>query len=141
MNITIIGSGNMARGIGTRALAGGHTITLVGHEANKAENLASELRGAGQDGASVQAAPAGAPLDGDIVVLAVPYAAAAPIVQQYGDQLAGKVIVDITNPVDFSYHDILGFEIVMHRDSAAFVAAGGYHHHIGLNTWESIGML
>jgi predicted dinucleotide-binding enzyme len=35
-------------------------------------------------------------------VLAVPYAAAAPIVQQYSDQLAGKVIVDITNPVDFS---------------------------------------
>jgi NADPH-dependent F420 reductase len=102
MHITIIGSGNMARGIGTRALAGGHTITLIGHEPGKAESLASELKSAARNGASVQAAPAGAPLNGDVVVLAVPYAAAAPIVQQYSDQLAGKVIVDITNPVDFS---------------------------------------
>src|SRR5215203_1185020 len=38
------------------------------------------------------------------------------------------------------YRDVLGFE-VMHRygDEAAFLAAGGYHHHIGLNTWESRG--
>ena len=38
------------------------------------------------------------------------------------------------------YRDVLGFE-VMHRygDEAAFLAAGGYHHHIGLNTWESKG--
>ena len=38
------------------------------------------------------------------------------------------------------YRDVLGFE-VMHRygDQAAFLAAGGYHHHIGLNTWESKG--
>jgi len=37
-----------------------------------------------------------------VVVLAVPYSAAAPVFQQYGDQLAGKIVVDITNPVDFS---------------------------------------
>jgi len=38
------------------------------------------------------------------------------------------------------YRDVLGFEL-MHRygDQAAFMAAGGYHHHIGLNTWESLG--
>ena len=38
------------------------------------------------------------------------------------------------------YRDVLGFEL-MHRygDQAAFLAAGGYHHHIGLNTWESLG--
>ena len=41
-------------------------------------------------------------IDGDVVVLAVPYDAAESIVQQYGDQLAGKVIVDITNPIDFN---------------------------------------
>lgn len=36
------------------------------------------------------------------------------------------------------YHDILGFEITQRfGDSAAFLSAGGYHHHIGLNTWES----
>ena len=38
------------------------------------------------------------------------------------------------------YHDVLGFEITQRygRD-AAFLSAGGYHHHIGLNTWESAG--
>ena len=101
MKVTIIGTGNMARGIGTHALAGGHAVTLVGTEAGKAEALATELQSAAQGGASVQAS-SGAALKGDVVVLAVPYAAAASIVQQYADQLAGKVIVDITNPVDFS---------------------------------------
>jgi len=38
------------------------------------------------------------------------------------------------------YHGILGFEIMQRMgDSAAFLSAGGYHHHIGLNTWESEG--
>jgi catechol 2,3-dioxygenase len=36
------------------------------------------------------------------------------------------------------YHGVLGFEITMRMgDSAAFLSAGGYHHHIALNTWES----
>src|SRR5690349_15285434 len=38
------------------------------------------------------------------------------------------------------YRDLLGFELVQYYgDSAAFVSAGGYHHHIGLNTWHSKG--
>ena len=38
------------------------------------------------------------------------------------------------------YHDVLGFDITQRMgDSAAFLSAGGYHHHIGLNTWESLG--
>lgn len=102
MNITIIGTGNMARGIATRALAGGNNVTLVGHTPGKAEDLAAQLQTAAQGGGSVRAASANDSLDGEIVVLAVPYPAAAPAVQQYGNQLAGKIIVDITNPVDFS---------------------------------------
>ena len=48
-------------------------------------------------------------------------------------------VSDLERAVAF-YRDVLGFE-VMHRygDEAAFLAAGGYHHHIGLNTWESKG--
>jgi catechol 2,3-dioxygenase len=48
-------------------------------------------------------------------------------------------VSDLERAVAF-YRDVLGFE-VMHRygDQAAFLAAGGYHHHIGLNTWESKG--
>ena len=38
------------------------------------------------------------------------------------------------------YRDVLGFEVTQrHGDQAAFLSAGGYHHHIGLNTWESEG--
>jgi len=38
------------------------------------------------------------------------------------------------------YHGVLGFEVTQRLgDSAAFLSAGGYHHHIGLNTWESLG--
>src|SRR5688572_31806091 len=36
------------------------------------------------------------------------------------------------------YRDLLGFELIqMYGDQAAFISAGGYHHHIGLNTWYS----
>ena len=38
------------------------------------------------------------------------------------------------------YHGVLGFEVTQRLgDSAAFLSAGGYHHHIGLNTWQSLG--
>jgi len=38
------------------------------------------------------------------------------------------------------YCGVLGFEVTLRMgDSAAFLSAGGYHHHIGLNTWESLG--
>jgi NADPH-dependent F420 reductase len=96
MNITIIGTGNMARGIATRALAGGHSVTLRGHEPGKAESLASELSG------NVQAGAVGDPMTDEVVVLAVPYGAVEDVLGTYGGQLDGKVIVDITNPVDFS---------------------------------------
>jgi predicted dinucleotide-binding enzyme len=96
MEITIIGTGNMSRGIASRALAGGHTVTLLGHEAGKAEALASELS------AEVRAGTVGDALAGDVVVLAIPYGAIDDVIGRYGDQLPGKTVVDITNPVDFS---------------------------------------
>ena len=94
MEITIIGTGNMARGIATRALAGGHTVTLLGTDAGKAQALAGELSG------DVRAGQVGDPLAGDVVVLAVWYQAVDDVLSRYGDQLDGKVVVDITNPVD-----------------------------------------
>jgi catechol 2,3-dioxygenase len=48
-------------------------------------------------------------------------------------------VSDIDRALGF-YRDVLGFDlIVRHGDEAAFLSAGGYHHHIGLNTWESRG--
>ena len=95
MEITIIGTGNMARGIATRALAGGHTVTLLGHEPGEAQQLAGELSG------NVRTGSVGDALVGDVVVLAIPYTAIDAVVGAYSDQLSGKVVVDITNPVDF----------------------------------------
>lgn len=48
-------------------------------------------------------------------------------------------VSDLQRSIDF-YCDLLGFELMMKYGSqAAFISAGGYHHHIGLNTWHSLG--
>src|SRR5215831_7415943 len=48
-------------------------------------------------------------------------------------------VADLERALSF-YCGILGFELVQRRGcEAAFISAGGYHHHIGLNTWESLG--
>ena len=94
MQITIIGTGNMARGIATRALAGSNAVTLLGTSADKAQALAGELSG------DVRAGAIGDPISGDVVVLAVWYQVLDDVLGRYADQLDGKVVVDITNPVD-----------------------------------------
>jgi NADPH-dependent F420 reductase len=99
MDVTVVGTGNMGRGIATRLLAGGHGVTLLDREASKAEDLAREL------GGPVDAGTVGDELSGEVVVLAVPYEGAAPLVRQYGEALSGKVVVDITNPVNWETFD------------------------------------
>lgn len=48
-------------------------------------------------------------------------------------------VADLERALGF-YRDVLGFELMQrYGDQAAFISAGGYHHHIGLNTWESKG--
>lgn len=48
-------------------------------------------------------------------------------------------VSDLDRAIGF-YSDVLGFEVQQRwGDRAAFLGAGGYHHHIGLNTWESLG--
>jgi catechol 2,3-dioxygenase len=48
-------------------------------------------------------------------------------------------VTDLERALEF-YRDLLGFELTtMYGDQAAFLSAGGYHHHIGLNTWHSKG--
>jgi 8-hydroxy-5-deazaflavin:NADPH oxidoreductase len=91
-SISIIGTGNMARTIGARAVAGGNTVEIMGRDQAKAADLAKAL-GGGATAGEWGAAPAG-----DIVIVAVLYEGVVPVVAQYGDALAGKVIVDISNP-------------------------------------------
>lgn len=81
-NVTIFGTGNMGSAIAGVLAAGGASVDHLG---------------SGETGT----------ITGDVVILAVPYPALASIVEQYADQLAGKVVVDITNPLDFSTFDSL----------------------------------
>jgi 8-hydroxy-5-deazaflavin:NADPH oxidoreductase len=96
MKVTIIGAGNMGRGIGTRFVAGGHDVELVDSDPADARALAREL------GPSATASDT---VSGEVVVLALPYEAIPGAVEQYRDGLAGKVVVDIANPAEWSTMD------------------------------------
>ncbi|WP_308799052.1 NADPH-dependent F420 reductase [Agromyces silvae] len=80
--ISIVGNGNMGRAIGAIVTAGGNDVEFIGRDS-------------------------ATPVTGDIVVLAVPHPSVAEIVAERGAQLAGRIVVDITNPVDFSTFDSL----------------------------------
>ena len=82
-HVTIIGTGNMGQAIASVVAKGGSTVELLN-----------------QSDADKQ-------ISGEIVVLAVPYPAVADIVAKRGDQLAGKIVVDITNPLNFETFDSL----------------------------------
>jgi NADPH-dependent F420 reductase len=90
-HLSVLGTGNMGQAIAAIASSGGHTVQPLG---------------SGDDDT---------PVTGDIVVLAVPYPAVSDVIAQRGEQLAGKIVVDITNPLDFETFDSL----VVPADSSA----------------------
>jgi hypothetical protein len=90
-HLSILGTGNMGQAIAAVAAKGGHTVQLLG-----ADDIAT-------------------PVTGEIVVLAVPYPAIADVIAQRGETLAGRIVVDITNPLDFETFDSL----VVPADSSA----------------------
>jgi NADPH-dependent F420 reductase len=94
----------MGRGIGTRLVAGGHEIQVLDHDPDEAYALADELNAQGNGGAR---AADGETIEGDVVILALPYPNLSEALDQYGEQLTGKIIVDITNPIDVSTMDRL----------------------------------
>ncbi len=98
MTIAILGTGNMAKGLAKLFVAAGETVALGSRDAAKAAAAAQAL-GAGVSGADLRSAAEAA----DLVVLAVPYGAAGETVAAAGG-LAGKTVLDISNPVtpDFS---------------------------------------
>jgi predicted dinucleotide-binding enzyme len=116
MRVTIVGTGNMARAIARRALAGGHHVTFVGTVVSKADELVDELRGEGPVAADET-------VGGDMVVLAVPYTQAPHVVRQHADRLDGMVVVDITNPVDLGALEPLDRAFIAPFDSAAQIIA------------------
>jgi 8-hydroxy-5-deazaflavin:NADPH oxidoreductase len=82
-HVSIIGTGNMGQAIAAVVGKGGNSVELIG--SSDADKQAT----------------------GDVVVLAVPYPAVADVLAARGDSLAGKVVVDITNPLDFATFDSL----------------------------------
>jgi len=105
MEVTIVGAGNMGRGIGTRLVAGGNRVKILDTDPDQARKLAEELEGGPGAGGGAEGGAAGDPLSGDLVVLAVWYDSARAALDQYGDQLESKVVVDVTNPVDVETFD------------------------------------
>ena len=103
MNVTIIGSGNMGRGIGTRAVTGGHSVSFVGRNLEVLEKVAAEVRAFAKDGAKVSTATLDEAEFGDVVVFAVWYGANLELAKQLGNRLAGKVVVDIANPLNSTF--------------------------------------
>lgn len=83
-HLSIIGTGNMGQAIAAIAGKGDHTVELFNTSSDSDRQVT-----------------------GDVVVLAVPYPAVAGVLAQHGASLAGKVVVDITNPLDFETFDSL----------------------------------
>ena len=96
-HISIIGTGNMGQAISAVAARGGNTVELF------------------------DTGDADKPVTGDIVVLAVPYPAVDDVISKRADQLAGKIVVDITNPLDFETFDSL--TVPADSSAAAQIAA------------------
>lgn len=82
-NVSILGTGNMGKAIASIVEKADSTAQLLGSKDTDT------------------------PVRGDIVVLAVPYPAIGQVLAERADQLVGKTVVDITNPVDFSTFDSL----------------------------------
>lgn len=95
--VTVVGAGNMGAAIGGRLVRAGTDVQVLARDAAKA---AAAVPGA-------TAGTVGEEIAGDIVILALPYPAVSEVLAQYGDQLDGKVLVDLTNPVDFATFDSL----------------------------------
>lgn len=109
MRVLIIGCGNMGRGIATRVAAGKHVLMLYDIDSAAAEKLANDLGGTKPNGAKVAVAetPADAVPESDVIILASWYGANLETAAMLGAELDGKIVVDISNPLNESYDDLV----------------------------------
>jgi 8-hydroxy-5-deazaflavin:NADPH oxidoreductase len=127
-SISFIGTGNMTRILAALALDGGNAVEVIGRDATKAADLAAAL------GRGVTTGEFGAVPAADIVILAVSYASAAPVVSKYGDALAGKVIVDVSNPFSAGATGLATPDGVSAAEQTAAAAPVGAHVVKAFNT-------
>jgi 8-hydroxy-5-deazaflavin:NADPH oxidoreductase len=106
MNITIIGTGNMARGVATRFVSGGHDITLVSRNPEAAQALVKDLEQL-RAGAKISTKTLGETIQDKVVVLAVPYGAGLELAKTHAQQLDGKIIVDMANALNSTYSGLV----------------------------------
>lgn len=99
MKIAIIGAGNVGKALATSMTRAGHEVTLAATAAEHAQNAAASIGGATYAETSPDAVRGA-----DVVVIAVPYQSAitdvAPAIR---DEVAGKVVIDVTNPLRHDY--------------------------------------
>ena len=109
MRVLIIGAGNMGRGIATRLVAGGNEVALFDVDPAKSEALACEFGGTRPGGAKVAIAetPGEAVPRSDVVILASWYGANVQTAKLLGAELDGKVVVDISNPLNKTFDGLV----------------------------------
>lgn len=100
MKIAIIGAGNVGKALSGSFVRAGHDVTISSQHPDNARAAAAE------SGAKAAATNAEAIPDADVVVLAVPYGVLAEVVDELGDALNGKVVVDATNPLRPDYQGL-----------------------------------
>ena len=98
MSIGIVGAGNMGRSITTQLAKTGEGVTLVDRNPGKAEAVVAEITGGGVRAADVPDA-----LTSDVVVLALWYPGTTDFAGEHAAELDGKIVVDISNPLDESW--------------------------------------
>jgi len=109
MKVAIIGTGNMGAGLATALASAGHEVAIGARDLSKSAALAGKI-GRGAVGGGIAAAAQLA----DVVILALPFGAAADTIAQAGD-LSGKVLIDIANPISADYKEL----VIGHSTSAA----------------------
>jgi 8-hydroxy-5-deazaflavin:NADPH oxidoreductase len=98
MSIGIVGAGNMGRSIVTQLAKTGEDVSLADRNPGKAEAVVAEIAGDG-----VRAADVSDALASDVVVLALWYPGTTDFAGEHAAELDGKIVVDISNPLDESW--------------------------------------
>jgi predicted dinucleotide-binding enzyme len=100
MQIAMIGAGNVGSSLGRSAVKAGHTVRISAAHPSKAETVAAEI------GAVAAASNVDAVQGAELVILAIPLAAAFDVAAELAGSLAGKVVVDCINPLNATYSDL-----------------------------------
>jgi predicted dinucleotide-binding enzyme len=93
MKVAMIGSGNIGQALGGALVAAGHELSLAARDQAEAVDVAKQL------GATVAAVATEAAATADIVVLAVPYTALESVAGEIANDVAGKIVIDVSNPM------------------------------------------